>query len=87
MDKLKQTIIKGKQIKELLENDDVRAAWEDVQADIVKMWMATKTGEQETREALYREVHGLKALQARLQRWVNEGKKAEAELEADKRNG
>ena len=87
MDKLKSAIVKANKIEEFLSQDYVKSAWVSVEADIFRMWALTKTHEQEKREEYYRELHGLRAVKARLQKWVNEGKKAEAELEVEKRHG
>ena len=60
--------------------DAHKEVWDELDADIWRMWRATKSADKDTREDLYREHHGIQAVQARLQRVVNEGKRAEEEL-------
>ena len=53
---------------------------EELETDIRRGWALTKAGDKELREDLYHEQHAIKAIRARLQKVVNEGKKAEHEL-------
>lgn len=78
-DELKRAIQRGLNAARLLQNTE--EAWADVRKELHKMWEFTESQGAETREALYRELHALKAVRARIERRVSEGKKAEAELE------
>lgn len=75
---LKRAIQRADKTQKLIET--YRDAWKELEADIWRMWTQTKSEDKETREDLYREYHGVKAVQAKFQRIVNDGKKAEAEL-------
>lgn len=76
---VKRAILKGEQTKRLIEAH--AEAWAGVEADIVSLWRASKPEDGEFREQLWHEHHAIRAVQARLQRAVNEGKKAEHELQ------
>ena len=52
--------------------------------ELWEMWKSTRSDDQDKREVIYREYHAAKALQAKLLRVVNEGKKAEEELKQQK---
>ena len=80
MDKIKAKIIKGDRVQRLLDDQDVQEALTAVEAELHAMWASTKSEDQAKREELYRELHGLSALKARLQRFVNDGIKARQEL-------
>ncbi len=75
---LKRAVQKADQVKRLI--DTHKVIWEELEADIWKMWQASGSDDRERREDLYREQHAIKAIRARLNRLVNEGKKAEEEL-------
>ena len=85
MSKMANSVVeyeKGKQIMSKLV-ESYQAAWEELEADLWKMWKATKSDDQDKREELFREYHAGRALQAKLVKVVNEGKKAEEELKQD----
>lgn len=79
---LKRAVQKGAQTEELIEG--YKEAWEDIHVELWEMWKSTKSDAQDKREEIYREYHACKALQAKLQKVVNEGKKAEEELKQEK---
>lgn len=83
-DKIKQAIRKAEHAKTLLENPVLTGAWEQVEGDLHKMWANSKSDDTDGREALYRELHGLKSVRARLEQTINAGKLAEKELEHQK---
>ena len=64
--------------------DSTEEAWDEFDADLWKMFKATKSGDQDKREEIYREYHAAEAIKAKLARVVNEGKKAEEELKQQK---
>lgn len=79
---LKRAIQKGEQTQRLIEaHQDL---WTELEADIWRLWQNTKSDQKEVREDLYREHHAITAVQAKLVRAVNEGKKAENELTQQK---
>ena len=82
MDKLKATINKGLVAQQLLE--EMTPIFAQVEADIHHLWAATKTDDSEGREAAYRELHGLKAVKARIDTMITSGKLAEQQLEHEK---
>ena len=74
---LKRAIVKADKVQKTIEaHADV---WDSLASDIWHLWRKTKSDDQETREALYREYHAILAIRAKLQRAVNECKKAEEE--------
>ncbi len=75
---LKRAIQQADKVQKTI--DAHKDVWDDLDADIWKMWKATKSDAKETREDLFREHHAIQAIQARLQRAVNEGRKADEEL-------
>ena len=79
---LKRAVQKGAKTEELIEG--YKEAWDELEADLWQMWKATKSDDQVKREEIYREYHGCKAAQAKLQKVVNEGRKAEEELKQEK---
>ena len=79
---LKRAMAQGEQAARTLEAH--RDLWAELEADIWKMWKASKSDDKDGREDLYRELHGIKAVQARLKRIVDHGKKAEEELKQQK---
>lgn len=83
-DKTRQALRKAEHAKTLLEDPTLTGAWEQVEGDLHKMWAASKSDDTDGREALYRELHGLKSVRARLEQTINAGKLAEKELEHQK---
>jgi septal ring factor EnvC (AmiA/AmiB activator) len=79
---LKRAVSKGLKTQELIEG--YKEAWDELEADLWQMWKATKSDDQVKREEIFREHHACKALQAKLEKTVNEGKKAEEELKQEK---
>ena len=79
---LKRAVQKGAKTEELIEG--YKEAWDELEADLWQMWKTTKSDDQEKREEIFREYHACKALQAKLQKVVNVGKKAEEELKQQK---
>lgn len=79
---IKRAIQKGAKTAELIES--YKEAWNDLETDLWQMWKSTKSDDQDKREEIYREYHASRALQAKLVKVVNEGKKAEEELKQQK---
>lgn len=83
---LKRAVYKGEQASKM--EEVYKPLWEELEADIWKMWRNSKAEEQEGRESLYREQHAIKAVQVRLKRVVDQGKRADEELKQQKvKNG
>lgn len=83
-DKTRQAIRRAEHAKALLDDPTLTGAWGQVEGDLHKMWASSKSDEMDGREALYRELHGLKSVRARLEQTINAGKLAEKELEHQK---
>jgi signal transduction protein with GAF and PtsI domain len=79
---LKRAVQKADKTQKLITT--YQEAWDELEADLWQMWKATKSDQQDKREEIYREYHASRALQAKLQKTVNEGKKAEEELKQEK---
>ena len=60
--------------------DSTKEAWAELHVELWEMWKSTKSDDQDKREEIYREYHASKALQAKLLKVVNAGKRAEEEL-------
>jgi septal ring factor EnvC (AmiA/AmiB activator) len=79
---LKRAIQKADKTQRLIEG--YKEAWDELETDLWEMWKSTKSDDQVKREEIFREHHACKALQAKLQKVVNAGKKAEEELNQEK---
>ncbi len=79
---LKRAVHKGEQARKLIEAN--KPLWEDIEAEIWRMWQDSGSADKEGREDLYREQHAIKAVQGRLRRIVDQGKRAEEELKHQK---
>ena len=80
-DKLRQAINAAEHAQQILDDQVLKDAWSGVEAELISMWKESKADDTEGREALYRELHSLKAVKARLERAIAAGKLAEKELE------
>jgi len=81
VDKLRQDIARGERARRVIEDEEVMLALEEVRKDIYLLWEKTCSDQSDEREMLYREIHGLKALQHRMVTIVANGTKAKARLE------
>lgn len=79
---LKRAVQKADKTQKVI--DSTKEAWAELHVELWEMWKSTKSDAQEKREEIYREYHASKALQAKLLKVVNEGKKAEEELKQEK---
>ena len=79
---LNRAIHKAAKTEELIETH--KEAWVEFEDDLTSMWKATKSDAAEKREEIYRELHAAKGVQAKMQKIVNEGRKAEEELKQQK---
>ncbi len=79
---LKRAIQKADKTQKLI--DAHQEAWDELDADLWVMFKASQSGDQDKREEIYREYHASRALQAKLLKVVNAGKKAEEELKQQK---
>lgn len=83
-DKLKEKLNRAEHAQALLNDALFTDSWAAVERGIHEMWANSKSDEDDKREALYRQLFGLKAVRAQLERCINEGKLAEKELEHQK---
>ena len=51
-----------------------------IEDKITELWANSKSDEADYREECYRELRGLRSLKARLKRWIDDGIKAEEQL-------
>jgi hypothetical protein len=77
---LKQAVSRGAAVEQFLDSSHVKDLWSTIEAEICQMWATTKSDAVEKREELYRELHGLRALKAKLRGAVQAGIRAEHEL-------
>ncbi len=83
MDKLKAAITRGQRTAEWYENERVQQVFKELEEDICVLWTKTASDQDEERERLYREMHGLRALRRRILKIIDDGKKAKARVEQD----
>lgn len=77
----KEQIQRGDRTTRLIEDKDIRLTLEELRQDIFILWEKTAGDQEDERERLYRELHGLKALRVRLSRIIEAGKKAQVSIE------
>lgn len=80
-DKLKEAIIRGERTARWLEETEVQRVFDELTDDIAVLWSSTKSDQDDERERLYREMHGLRALRKRILQIIQDGKKAAIEVE------
>lgn len=86
VDKRKAAILRGERTSRWLEESEVQRVFTELAEDIAAFWANTASDQDEERERLYREMHGLRALRKRILQVVHEGKKNVVEVEADERS-
>jgi hypothetical protein len=74
-------IAKGQRALELLENETLLEALDDLEADAVARWRASPSRDIDGREALYAHVQGIDALRASLTAWAEAAKHEANKLE------
>lgn len=82
-DKARATILRGERTADWYANDRVQQVFEEIQQDISLLWEKTASDQDDERERLYREMHGLRALRHRILKIIDDGKKAKARIQAD----
>lgn len=81
VDKTRAAIARAEHAQALLNDPIFMDAWAEVEKEIITKWMSSTSDDELGRESCYRELHGLRAVRARLERAINAGKLAEKELE------
>ena len=84
-DKLKEAILRGQRTQEWWEKGPVQRVFKELDEDLKILWVKSVSDQDEERERLYRQVHGLKMLEARILQIIRDGQKAQAEVEAQER--
>lgn len=82
-DKTRKAILRGEQTANWLANTQVQRVFSELEEDIAILWAKTASDQDNERERLYREMHGLRALKRRILKIIDDGKKAQARLESD----
>ena len=75
---LKRIIQEAEQAKATIETH--RKYWQEVIDDLWGMWKDSKSDDVNGREQIFREYHAIMAINTKLQRAVDRGKKAEEEI-------
>lgn len=83
VDKLRATILRGERTGEWYAKDQVQKVFQEIEEDIALLWAKTASDQDDERERLYREMHGLRALKRRILKIIDDGKKAKARVEQD----
>lgn len=81
-DKLKNAILRGQRTAEWYEKPIIQQIFAELRADIKELWSQTPSSDEDERERLYRQVHGLDMLQSRILEIIRTGKKAQIELDS-----
>lgn len=80
MKNYKQIADRGQRTAQWFENKEVQVIFRQLERDIYVLWSQTKSDQEDERERLYREMHGLRALKERVKMIIDAGKRAEEEL-------
>lgn len=75
---LKRAVAKARKMQAFIESTS--EVIEALEAELWTMFKASKSDEKDKREDIYREQHALRAIVAKLQKVVTEGRRAEEEL-------
>lgn len=76
MVKYSEVIALGDRAELIVSSEDINYVFTKLEKDICFLWVKTDSNQANTREELYRELHGLRALQRRLKQYVTDAKKA-----------
>lgn len=77
---LKERVSKAERLKIWYNDDEVQEIFTHVKQQIHQMWESSASDQEEERERLYRELHGLRAVTARIKQLIEDGIKAEEEI-------
>ena len=72
MDKV-EIIAQANHAKRLLEDETLRSAFAEIEADIYLEWRTTTIGDERQRQDLFHTLKGLERLKARLQAYLDAG--------------
>lgn len=78
-------ILRAANAKQFLGQEMVRTLFAEIRADAATAWQNTAANEREAREEYYTILLGLKALEAKLETWVQDGVKAQADIDFENR--
>lgn len=81
----RELVKKGQAVEAWFSIPDVQTIFNELDQDIKTLWAQSASDQEDERERLYRELHGLRALKERITKIIKDGKKAEQELEHDRR--
>lgn len=76
-----QKVKRGHDAQTLLSNELFREAWATLDAELIRHWGATDPMQAEIRERYYHQLTGLRAVKAKLERYVADGTVAAQEIE------
>lgn len=79
---LRRDVDKAAKVKALLDNEVFSAVLDELETDYVNAWRATQSHQFEARETMWHAIQALADVRAKLQRAVDNGIVAEAELKA-----
>ena len=80
MKNYKRIADRGIRTNQWFESEQVQTILQELERDIYILWAESKSDQEDERERLYREMHGLRALKERIKMIIDAGKKAEEEL-------
>lgn len=83
VDKTRAAILRGDRTAEWYNTEAVQIVFREIEEDICVLWTKTASDQDNERERLYREMHGLRALRRRILKIIDDGKKAKAKVEQD----
>lgn len=80
MRNLTEIAARAQRTKIWFEYEEVQIIFDELEVDILTMWVQSASDDADGREMLYREIHGLRALKERIKKIIAAGKKAEEEM-------
>jgi hypothetical protein len=81
-----QIISRATYAKQFLDTEMAKRVFSEVRADLSTAWQATAAGERDRREEYYAMLLGVSAFEAKLDAWVQDGVKAQADIDAENRD-
>jgi hypothetical protein len=80
LDKKKEEIARGNRANRWLNDDEIKAAWNEMSRDIKIEWASSSPDQEEYRERLYYQYRCLDELRQRMEKIISKGKRAELEV-------
>jgi hypothetical protein len=76
----KKILARADRVRQWFEDEEVKGLFNQLEQDIFTLWSESASSQEDERERLYREMHGLRALKERIKKVISEGRAAEEEI-------